>query len=139
MQFTPTTTDLVCLQISVNSSQMDTVEVDYASLSVASDYGVVASHGTGTICLHKSAHLSDWQQFKTGDGSSQNLTICNGNIVQGQANGYGSVPIYASGLSGLTIENVNTLSTGIDTPAVNAANTSNGLRDLRLHFPQHLR
>ena len=60
-------------------------------------------------------------------GSSQNLTICNGSIVQGQANGYGSVPIYAGGLSGLTIENVNTLSTGIDTAAVNAANTSNGL------------
>ena len=138
VQFTPTTTDLVCLQISVNPSQMDTVEVSYASLSVSQDYGVVASPAWYYLPSQISS-LSDWSTIQNLMGSSQNLTICNGNIVQGQANGYGSVPIYASGLSGLTIENVNTLSTGIDTPAVNAANTSNGGADLRLHFPQHLR
>ena len=47
--------------------------------------------------------------------------------MQGQGNGYGSPPIYATYMSGLTIENVNTLSTGIDTCAVNAGSSSNGL------------
>jgi parallel beta-helix repeat protein len=125
--FTPTTSDAVRLQISVKPTQTDTVELDYASLNVASDYGVIASTAWYYMPSQLANALPNWNQIQPAMAAAQNLTICNGNIVQGQAKGYASLPIFAGNMPGLTVQNVNTRSTGIDTGAVYAAYSSKGL------------
>ena len=111
----------------VAANGTDTVELDQASLNVAGDYGMVASTDWYDMPSQLANALPNWDQIQPAMAAVQNLTICNGSIVQGQANGYGSLPIYAAYMPGLTIQNVNTLSTGIDTGAVYAAYSSNGL------------
>ena len=125
--FTPTTTDPVRLQVTVAANGTDTVELDQAALNVAGDYGIVAATDWYDMPTQSANALPNWDQIQPAMAAAQNLTICNGSIVQGQANGYGSLPIYAAYMPGLTIQNVNTLSTGIDTGAVYAAYSSNGL------------
>ena len=127
VQFTPTTTNPVYLQISVNPTQTDTVELSYASLNVSRDYGVLATRNwDGMPCQLTS--IPDWYTtFENAMNGTGGLTICNGSILQGQANGYNSLPIYAEGTPGLTVQNVTTLSTGIDTPAIDAYYASNVL------------
>ncbi|MCE5269195.1 MAG: fibronectin type III domain-containing protein, partial [Planctomycetaceae bacterium] len=58
---------------------------------------------------------------------SSGTTIRNGSIVQGQGNGLASLPIYAEYAYGLTVQGVNTFSTGIDTGAIDAKYPSGGL------------
>ena len=113
--------------MTVAANGTDTVELDHASLNVAGDYGIVAATDWYYMPTQLANALPNWDQIQPAMAAAQNLTICNGSIVQGQANGYGSLPIYAAYMPGLTIQNVNTLSTGIDTGAVYAAYSSNGL------------
>ncbi|MEN6451435.1 MAG: right-handed parallel beta-helix repeat-containing protein, partial [Thermoguttaceae bacterium] len=122
VQFTPTTTNAVRLKIDVTAPQTDTVILDYASLSASRDYGVVAS--TANYYMPPQLVSTDIQSTMA---NSQYLTVQNGSIVQGQANGFSSLPIYAEYAHGLTVKNVNTMSTGIDTAAIDAKSASMGV------------
>ncbi|MEN6457924.1 MAG: fibronectin type III domain-containing protein [Thermoguttaceae bacterium] len=122
VKFTPTTTASVRLKITVTATTADTVTLDYASLTASRDYGVIAS----TAWYYLPSQLSS-DTTKSTMTNSQYLTICNGSIVQGQGDGYSSLPIYAEYVNGLTVKNVNTLSTGIDTGAIDARYASLGV------------
>ena len=100
----------------------DTIALDYASLNASRDYGVIAS----TASYYMPSQLQT-AAIQTAMSGSQNLTIRNGSILQGQARGYSSLPIYAEYVNGLTVQGVNTMSSGIDTGAIDAKYPRNGL------------
>lgn len=117
--FTPRTTHAVRLQVEVDppTGATDTVDLDEATLTRAGDYGVFASRSWGgdipgfanlppaaTKIYRKAAHL----------------TVKNGVLEQGKARSYASSPLFCRRLPGLTVENVETHATGMDTLSLEA-------------------
>ncbi len=89
--------------------------MDYATLTPSHDFGVVAT--TASFYLPSQLNTPDIVYACKNVG---NFTVSNGSILQGQAEGYSSLPVYANSLSGLTIDGVQTLSAGIDTGVLDA-------------------
>jgi hypothetical protein len=119
VNFTPTTTNPVKLQVVATppSGQTDTVYLDDATLTSSYDYGIIASQQwSGQIPGFSNLSTAAQAGYRVTSG----FTVQNGSIVQGSGNGYGSMPIFAEQLTGLTITNVKTSDTGMDNGAVDA-------------------
>src|SRR5262249_27312368 len=116
--FTPKTTHAVRLQVDVAppSGVTDSLDLDQATLTVSGDYGILASPNGSDI--------PGWANLPaTAQNASRkaaNFTVKNGSIVQGQGNGYASSPLYFWKLAGVTVENVQTSATGMDTQSLDA-------------------
>jgi hypothetical protein len=116
--FTPTTTDAVKLRVDVTppSGQSATMALDYAAIMPSRDFGVVATQmWTGNL----PAQLVT-SQFQQVYKNAANFTIQNGHLIQGGAHGYASNPLYFDALVGFTVNNVDTLTTGMDTNNLDA-------------------
>src|SRR5262249_60293911 len=97
--FTPTTTNAVRLQIDVTppAGVSDSLDLDQATLTVAGDYGILASTNGSDILGW--ANLPPAVQ--TASRKAANFTVENGSVVQGQGNGYASSPLYFWKLAGV--------------------------------------
>jgi hypothetical protein len=118
-QFTATTTDPVRLQIDVTppAGQSDTLDLDYAAVTASFDRGIIATQ-------EWNGNIPGWSNLPTTVNASYaqaaNFTVRNGHINQGKANGYSSSPLYCPYLPGLTVSNVQTYATGMDTISLEA-------------------
>ena len=132
--FTPTTTDPVELQVVVTpTTTPDTLDLDQATLTPSYDYGVVASRAWGNLpgggdfglgYLNLGAAVQAiWNSDRM---SVTNVTIENGSIVQGQAAGYSSSPIFGEYAYGITLNSLHTSDSGVDTTSVNLDDMSGG-------------
>ncbi|MBI1913917.1 MAG: right-handed parallel beta-helix repeat-containing protein [Planctomycetes bacterium] len=117
--FTPLTTDPVQLRIEVipPPNSLDSLDLDQATLTVSNDYGIVASH-ISRGGLPGWVHLSPEAQAVYRNAT--NFTVKNGSVVQGQGNGYASSPLFFRELAGVTVDNVQTHATGMDTQSLDA-------------------
>ncbi len=124
--FTPTTTHPVELQVVVTpTTTPDTLDLDQATLTPSYDYGVVASGAWGNLpgggdfglgYLNLGAAVQAiWNSDRT---SVTNVTIENGSIVQGQAAGYSSSPIFGEYVDAITLNNLQTRDSGVDTTSI---------------------
>src|SRR5262249_1654477 len=114
VRFTPATTDAVRIQVTITppTGGADTLDLDYAPLPAAHDYGIL-SPPTSSGGLPPPAQLSSLAQSEYSRAS--NFTVSNGSIVQGQAHGYASSPVWADTTNGLSINGVHTQDYGMDT------------------------
>ena len=123
VSFTPTTTDSVRLEITVApvpGYPTVSMAVYAATLTYSQDYGVFAGWPDSLPSqLQTAAVINACYATGYAGGSPANDVIENGSIVQGQGLGYNSYPIHIVDVTGITINNVQTLSTGLDTGAVN--------------------
>jgi hypothetical protein len=116
--FTPATTDPVRLRVDVvpDAGTSSTMDLDDASVQPSRDYGIFASQawlGQGPAQLRTSAILSVYH-------SAAAFTVQNGQVLQGQAHGSSSSPLYFQALPGFTVNNVTTLANGMDTSNLDA-------------------
>lgn len=116
--FTPTTTNAIKLRVDVAppAGQSATVDLDYAAVMPSRDFGVVA---TQTWYTSLPAQLVT-SQFKSVYQNAANFTIETGHLIQGAVAGYASDPMYFQCLSGFTVNNVDSLATGMDTDNLDA-------------------
>jgi hypothetical protein len=128
--FTPTTTDPVQLQIVVTppSGVTTSLDVDAATLNVSFDYGVVAARAwSGGFPGFANFPASVQSVYSAGYLNVANFTVENGSIVQGQGRGTNSSPLYLQYLNGLTVNQVSTSDTGLDTINVDATGVSGSI------------
>ncbi len=132
--FTPTTTDPVKLQVVVTpTTTPDTLDLDQATLTPSFDYGIVASGAWGNLPGGGdfgpgyqnlgAAVQAIWNPDRT---SVTNITIENGSIVQGQAAGYSSSPIYGEYGYGITLNSLHTSDSGVDTTSIDLNKLTGG-------------
>jgi hypothetical protein len=118
-QFTPRTSDPVILRIKVTPPKgaTDSLDLDAATLTVSDDYGIVASDAPadGLPGLDNLSRAARKQYRKAA-----NFTLENGSVEQGQGNGYASDPLFFRNLNGLTVKNVSTFASGMDTQSLDA-------------------
>ncbi|HKB36713.1 MAG TPA: NosD domain-containing protein, partial [Gemmataceae bacterium] len=119
VRFTPSTTDSVRLQADVTTQPgvTDTLDLDQATLTVSDDYGILASPASGSD-IPGWVNLSSAAQAAAHNAA--NFTVKDGLINQGQADGYASSPLYFQRLAGVTVDNVQTHATGMDTQTLDA-------------------
>jgi hypothetical protein len=125
-RFIPTTTHAVYLRVTVTppTGGSDTVDLGYASLSAADDYGILVSQlWSGQMSAY--ANLSPLAQQEYIRAA--NFAVENGSLVQGQAHGYASNPFFAEYMSGLSVYNVTTQDYGIDTQTLDAYTAGGGI------------
>ena len=123
-QFTPATADPVRLQVDVrlpSTGTRDSLDLDQATLTVSGDYGILASDAPigdflGLTNLTPAAQAS----YR----NAANFTLENGSVVQGRGNGYASSPLLFRNLAGVTVQNVSTFATGMDTQTLDATYAS---------------
>ncbi len=136
-QFTASNTDPVRLQVTVTppAGQSDTLDLDYAAVSASFDRGIMATQAW-------SGDIPGWSNLPPTVYPSYllaaNFTVRNGHINQGQGNGYDSSPLYCPSLPGLTVTNVQTLATGMDTASLVANNDSGGVTVSGSIFQQNI-
>jgi PKD repeat protein len=115
VQFVPTTTNPVTLQVTVTpaSGKTDTVNLDYVSLTPSRNFGVVAAPWS-TLPLNLQTDT-----VKAESGRVTSIVISNGSIVQGQARSFGGSGLYVRALSqGFSVNNVSVSSNGDDTSPI---------------------
>jgi Calx-beta domain/Beta-agarase/YXIM esterase-like, galactose-binding domain-like len=116
--FTPTTTNPVRLQVDVAPlAGTDTLDLDQATLTVAGDYGILASPAYSGDILGWNALTPAAQ---SASRQAADFTVTNGFILQGQGDGYASSPLFFRSLPGLTVDHVETHATGMDTQSLEA-------------------
>jgi hypothetical protein len=135
--FTPLTTDPVQLRIEVipPGNATDTLDLDQATLTVSNDYGVVASR-ISRGGLPGWVNLSPEAQAVYRNAA--NFTLKNGAIVQGQGNGYASSPLFFRKLAGVTVANVQTHATGMDTQTLDATYATDRVTILNSTFREDI-
>src|SRR5262249_12671915 len=84
--------------------------LDRVSLMASRDYGIVA---TPSYWYLPTALQTSKLQAAAKNVTS--FTVKDGHILQGQGNGYGSDPMFFETLNGVTVDNVDSLATGMDT------------------------
>ncbi|HEV3205057.1 MAG TPA: hypothetical protein VGY77_11765 [Gemmataceae bacterium] len=109
--FTPSTTNPIKLQIDVvPRSESATMALDYAAVMPSRDFGIVATQAwTGDL----PAHLLT-PEFRASYRTAANFTLLNGLIIQGQAKGYHSSPLFFNSLPNYTVDQVTTVVSGMD-------------------------
>jgi hypothetical protein len=124
VRFRPTTTNALAIQLVVTPAAgvSSTVYLDDADLRFSDDYGVLAP-GAWT------SDIPGWQNLPPtitfgAPAPATNVSICNGTIVQGQASGYASAPLYLVGVGGATLKNLMTTDSGMDIVTVNCNGAS---------------
>ena len=131
--FTPTTTNPVKLQVVVAPlSATDTLDLDEATLTPSYDYGIVVSRAWGT--LPGGGDFGPGYQnlgsarsaYDSNRMNATNITIKNGSIVQGAAAGFSSAVIYGTYASGITLDNLDTSDSGVDTTSIDLAAMTGG-------------
>src|SRR5262249_13491422 len=135
--FTPLTTDPVQLRIEVipQSHSSDSLDLDQATLTVSNDYGIVAS-GISRDGVPGWVNLSP--QAQAVYRNAANFTLKNGSVLQGQGNGYASSPLFFRGIAGVTVDNVQTHATGMDTETLDATAASNHVTILNSTFREDI-
>jgi hypothetical protein len=135
--FTPLTTDPVRLRIEVIPPPQvtDSFDLDQATLTVSNDYGIVASH-ISRDGLAGWVNLSP--QAQTAYRKAANFTVMNGSVVQGQGNGYASSPLFFRGIAGVTVDNVQTYATGMDTQTLDATYATDHVTILNSTFREDI-
>jgi hypothetical protein len=96
----------------------DNLDLDQATVTATYDYGILATNAwTGEI--------AGWSNLERSVGKLRRqvsrLTVRNGTIVQGSGCGMNSSPLYMPLARGVTVENVETLTTGVDTTTLDAS------------------
>ena len=92
------------------------MDLDAATLSVSYDYGIMASEQwKGNSQGFANLPASVQALYSANYLKTVNFTLENGSIVQGQGNGTNSSPLFFEGLNGLTVNDVTTYDTGVDT------------------------
>ena len=136
-QFTPTTSDPVRLKVLVipPKGARDTLDLDAATLTVSNDYGIVASDAPadgipGLVNLSAAAE----KNYR----NAANFTLENGAVVQGKGNGYASDPLFFRNLNGLTVKNVSTYATGMDTQSLDATYARGHVTVVRSTFRENI-
>ena len=118
-QFTPTTSDPVRLQVDVTPPRgaSDSIDLDQATLTVSNDYGIIASDAPADgIPGLDNLSAAAQQNYR----NAANFTLEDGSVMQGWGNGYASDPLLFRNLNGLTVKNVSTYATGMDTQSLDA-------------------
>ena len=115
------------LEITPESGKTASLDLDNAGLFPSRDYGVVA---TGVLPRELPGHLSNHpllsQSFNQPPSQrAVGVTLKNGKILQGKAEGYASSPLFFRTLAGLQIEKVETKVLGFDTLNLEDAGSSN--------------
>jgi hypothetical protein len=117
--FHATATHAVRLRVDATppAGQADSLDLDYASLTASFDYGVLASDlWSGSLPGYANLPAAVQGRYR----SARNFSIRNGFIAQGEGRGYGSGPLYAVALHGLTVDNLRTHATGMDVSSLSA-------------------
>jgi VCBS repeat-containing protein len=126
-KFTPTTTNPVRLKLVVTPAAgvTTTVDLDDAVVARSYDYGIMATREwSGQLPGY--SNLSN--AAKAAYNKVNNFALRNGNVQQGQAHGYGSVPLmFSELLNGLTVENVTVFCNGLDTTGLLAGRLGHGV------------
>ena len=138
-QFTPTTADPVQLKVLVipprGKGVRDSLDLDAATLTVSNDYGIIASDAP-VDGLPGLDNLSP--AARKGYRNAANFTLENGSVVQGQGNGYASDPLFFRHLNGLTVKNVSTSATGMDTQSLDATYARGHVTIVRSTFRENI-
>ena len=108
--FTPTTTNAVKLKITITPTGTTTVDLDYATVTASSDYGIVASHDYWNF----PGQLENVSAITTAASHAANFTVKNGFIVQGQGKGYGCSALLVAIDSFTATAGLDTTVSGID-------------------------
>ena len=144
--FTPTTTDPVKLQVVVMPvSGTDTLCLNQAALTPSYDHGIVASRAWGNLPGggdfgpgYQNLGAAVQAIWNSDRMSVTNVTIENGSIVQGQAAGYSSSPIYGEYINGITLNSLQTSDSGVDDTSVDLNHmTGGGATITNSTFQQH--
>jgi hypothetical protein len=135
--FTPTNSDPVRLKVLVipPKGAKDTLDLDAATLTVSDDYGIIASDSPadGLPGLNNLSAAAQKEYRKAA-----NFTLENGSVVQGAGNGYASDPLFFRNLDGLTVKNVSTYATGMDTQSLDATYASGHVTVVRSTFRENI-
>src|SRR5262249_78076 len=94
----------------------DSLDLDQATLTTSGDYGILASPNGSDI--------PGWTNLpsvaQTASRNAANFTVKDGFIRQGQGDGYASSPLHLWKIPGVTVDNVQTFATGMDTQSLDA-------------------
>jgi len=125
-EFTPRTSNPVRLVITVTPprGQADSLDLDNVTLTPSGDYGILAA-ASWDADIPGLVNLPD--EARAASKKAAGFTVRNGSIVQGQADGYASSPLFFRGLRGFTVENVHTHATGTDTTSLDATYARDGI------------
>src|SRR5262249_5966687 len=92
------------------------LDLDAATLNVSYDYGIMASWGwSGGLAGFANLPASVQALYNADAANVQNFTLINGSVVQGQGRGNNSSPLCFEDMTGITVNNVTTSDTGVDT------------------------
>lgn len=121
-QFIPTTINPVRLRIEAGpgTNGTATIVLDYAALRVSRDYGVVASRYYYYLPAHLRSATIDAACSRVRD-----FAVRNGRVIQGQGRGRRSSPMFVQGVNGLTAENLEIISAGLDTNGIDGSYSGN--------------
>jgi hypothetical protein len=120
--FTPATTHPVRLVVDVIPTGTTDLALDYASVTASRDYGIVATQQwSGEL----PAHLLT-PDFLHTYRTAANFTVRNGSVIQGQAHGRSSSPLFFDSLPGFTVSGVTATINGTDTDNLDASGASDG-------------
>jgi hypothetical protein len=120
--FTPTTSHPVRLIVDLIPTGTADMALDYASVTASRDYGIVATQQwSGELPSHllTPAFLRSYR-------TATNFTVRNGSVIQGQAHGRSSSPLYLNSLPGFTVTGVTATINGMDTDNLDASWGSDG-------------
>jgi hypothetical protein len=122
--FVPATTDPIKLQIDlIPRSGTASMALDYAAVMPSRDFGIVATQAwTGDL----PAHLLT-PEFRACYRTAAGFTLLNGQVIQGQAKGYESSPLFFNSLPNYTVQNVTTVVSGMDTGNLDGAWSMNAV------------
>lgn len=137
VNFTPSTTNPVYLIVDVipKSSSPTSVDLDMATLDLSADYGILATRvWYKQLPGYANLSLEAQQNYR----KASNFTVKNGFLLQGQGRAYGSSAVYARSLTGLTIDNVETLVTGMDSRTVEAIYAKGNVAILNSTFREEI-
>ena len=120
--FTPTTTHPVRLVVDVIPTGTTDLALDYASVTASRDYGIVATQQwSGELPTHLLT-----ADFLHTYRTAANFTVRNGSVIQGQAHGRSSSPLFFDSLPGFTVSGVTATINGADTDNLDASGASDG-------------
>jgi hypothetical protein len=126
-RFFPTAAKAVRLEVVVTpppGGTPVTVDLDYAKVLLADDYGVMAtSSWRGEVPGAQNLPAALQSAYRR----AARVVVKNGRVEQGSAGGYASHPLFAQQVPGLVVDNVRTFACGMDTVSLEASRAPGGV------------